>query len=435
MSRVVVIGAGAMGLAAAYHAAKAGHSVDVLEAAPEPGGMAAHFDFDGLSIERFYHFVCKSDHATFELMRELGIGDRMRWRTTSMGYFIGGRLHAWGDPVSLLSFPEIGLVSRLRYGLFAFLSTRRERWDAIEHESARSWITRWCGREAFERLWKPLFDLKFYEYADDISAAWVWTRIKRIGRSRRSLFHEELGYIEGGTQTLVDALCKGIVGGGGRIHTGCAVRKVATVAGRVTGVETAARFFPADAVICTVPTPLVPDLVPDLPEVAKAQYRAIRNIGVCCLVFKLRRSVTPHFWVNVSDPDMAIPGFIEFSNLRPVDNTVVYVPYYMPAAHPKFRWADQALLDEAFGYLCRVNRALSRRDILASRVARLRYAQPVCEPGFAAKIPPPKTAVAGLQVADTCFYYPEDRGISESVRFGRLLAEALAQPVTELQHA
>jgi len=111
------------------------------------------------------------------------------------------------------------------------------------------------------------------------------------------------------------------------------------------------------------------------------------------------------------------------------------VPYYMPAAHPKFRWADQALLDEAFGYLCRVNRALSRRDILASRVARLRYAQPVCEPGFAAKIPPPKTAVAGLQVADTCFYYPEDRGISESVRFGRLLAEALAQPVTELQHA
>jgi protoporphyrinogen oxidase len=287
----------------------------------------------------------------------------------------------------------------------------------------------------FDRLWKPLFDLKFYEYADDISAAWVWTRIKRIGRSRRSLFQEELGYIKGGTQSLVHALCDGIIARGGTIHTGCVVRKVTTTAGRVTGVDTSQRFFSADAVICTIPTPLVSDLVPDLPQASKAQYRAIRNIGVCCLVFKLKRSVTPHFWVNVSDPDMAIPGFIEFSNLRPVGDTVVYVPYYMPADHAKFSWPDQALVDEAFGYLRRVNPALSETDILACRVARLRYAQPVCEPGFAAKIPPVQTPVAGLQIADTCFYYPEDRGISESVRFGKIMADAIGEPVAEIHNA
>ena len=132
--RLVVIGAGAMGLAAAYHASKAGHQVAVLEAGPEPGGMAAHFDFDGLSIERFYHFICKADEPTFELLDELGISDRLRWRPTSMGYFDGRTLHPWGDPISLLRFPNIGLISRLRYGLFAFVSTRRERWDAIERE-------------------------------------------------------------------------------------------------------------------------------------------------------------------------------------------------------------------------------------------------------------------------------------------------------------
>ena len=164
-----------MGLAAAFHALKAGHTVEVLEAAPEPGGMAAHFDLAGLSIERFYHFVCKSDTPTMELMGELGIRDQMRWRVTSMGIFTGGRLHDWGTPVALLRFNEISLISRLRYGLFAFLSVRRNRWDAIETESARSWITRWCGTEVYDRLWKPLFALKFYQYADNVSAAWIWT--------------------------------------------------------------------------------------------------------------------------------------------------------------------------------------------------------------------------------------------------------------------
>ena len=37
-------------------------------------------------------------------------------------------------------------------------------------------------------MWRPLFDLKFYEFADNISAAWLWTRIKRVGTSRKSLF-------------------------------------------------------------------------------------------------------------------------------------------------------------------------------------------------------------------------------------------------------
>ena len=151
-----------MGLAAAYHALKAGHAVEVFEAAPEPGGMAAHFDLDGLSIERFYHFVSKTDKDTFALMRELGIENQMRWRKTSMGLFTGGKLRDWGNPIALLRFSEISVWSRLRYAFFAFVCVQRNRWSAIETESARSWITRWCGEEVYNILWKPLFELKFY---------------------------------------------------------------------------------------------------------------------------------------------------------------------------------------------------------------------------------------------------------------------------------
>jgi protoporphyrinogen oxidase len=430
MSKIVIIGSGPMGLAAAYHAAKSGHSVLVLEAAPEPGGMAAHFDLDGLSIERFYHFVCKTDNDTFELMRELGIFDKMRWRKTSMGHFTGGRLRKWGNPLALLTYSGISVWSRIRYALFAYVSVKRNRWDAIETESARSWITRWCGHEVYDHLWRPLFELKFFQYAGNVSAAWIWTRIRRIGRSRSSLMQEELGYIEGGSQTLVDALCAAIQEHGGRIRVGCAAQKVVIEGGRVTGVVTQEGTINADAVLCTIPTPLVSALVPDLPTSLKAKYDAILNMGVCCLVFKLRCSVSPHFWVNINEPDVAIPGIIEFSNLRDVGgDTIIYVPYYMPNDFPKFRWPDEALLKEAFGYLQRVNPFLQRDHIIAARVARLRYAQPICEPGFASMIPPVQTPIEGLQIADTCFYYPEDRGISESVRLGRVMANRVPEMI------
>jgi protoporphyrinogen oxidase len=97
----------------------------------------------------------------------------------------------------------------------------------------------------------------------------------------------------------------------------------------------------------------------------------------------------------------------------------------MPNDNVKFAWTDDELLEEAFGYLRRVNPALTQEDIIAAHVARLRHAQPICEPGFAAKLPPVQTSIHGLQIADTCFYYPEDRGISESVRLGQKMATQL----------
>ena len=79
-----------MGLAAAYHAVKAGHEITVIEAAPEPGGMAAHFDLGGLSIERFYHFVCKADQATFDLLSELAT-----LRQHALGANVDGLFRRW----------------------------------------------------------------------------------------------------------------------------------------------------------------------------------------------------------------------------------------------------------------------------------------------------------------------------------------------------
>ncbi len=427
MSRVAVIGAGAMGLAAAYFLTKRGHAVEVFEADTVAGGMAAHFDLDGLSIERFYHFVCKADAPTFALLAELGLGDAMRWVPTSMGYFYHGKHYPWGDPISLLTFPHLGLIDKFRYGLMAFLATKRNDWSKLDKITAEEWLKGWCGEHGWKVLWEKLLALKFFEYSHKVSAAWMWTRLKRVGTSRRNLFQEELGYIEGGSETLVKRLVERITTMNGRIHLGCPASEVHIEGNAVTAVTAGGERRPFDAVISTVPMPLVPRLIPGLPADVKAAYTKLENIGVVCVVHKLKKAVTPHFWVNINDDAISVPGIVAFSNLRPVgDAHVVFVPYYMPVTHPKFAWSDAALIEESFGYLKRLNPTLQDSDRIASSLGRLKYAQPICPPGFLDMLPATHGIVQGLQIADTSTYYPEDRGISEGVRIAAEMAARVA---------
>lgn len=426
--RIAVLGAGPMGLAVAYQLALDGHQPVVFEADDRVGGMTASFDFSGLTIERYYHFHCTSDHAVLQALEELGLSDRMHWVETRMGYWFQDRLQPWGNPIALLRFRGLGLIAKLRYGLHAFACTKREDWRPLDRLEATAWIRRWVGAEAYDVLWRKLFDLKFYDHATHLSAAWIWSRIRRIGRSRYSLFREKLGFIDGGSSTLMNALAARIESCGGTIRLGTPATRVEIDDGKVVGVRTAAGLEPFDKVVSTVPLPYVPKLIPDLPEAQLAKFRSLRNIAVVCVIAKLRKPVSGNFWVNINDPSMDIPGMVEYTNLRPLDHTVVYVPFYMPGDHPKFAEPDAAFLDKVRRYLRRINPELTDDDIIDIRANRYRFAQPICEPGHLDKLPPVALPVRGLWVADTSYYYPEDRGISESIEFGRRMArDAVAQ--------
>ncbi len=425
--RVAVLGAGPMGLAVAYELIKSGYSPVIFEADDRVGGMTATFDFSGLRIERYYHFHCTSDGDFLQILEELGIADKMRWTETRMAYWYRGRMQAWGNPVALLTFRGLGLLAKIRYGLFAFLCTKRNNWRPLDNVNAKQWIVRWVGAEAYEVLWRRLFEYKFYDFTDNLSAAWIWSRIRRVGRSRYSLMREKLGYLENGSETFLNAIQAFIEENGGELRLSTPVKKVQLRGDTVEGVETAAGLEPFDRVVSTIPLPYVPRLVPDLPEAMLEAYRSVDNVAVVCVIVKLAKALSENFWVNVSDPEMDIPGLVEYTNLQPRDQHVVYVPYYLPGEHPHFSQPDEWFTSRVCDYLRTINPALAESDILDVRASRYRFAQPVCEPGFSAKLPAPAPGPAGLWIADTSYYYPEDRGISESVGFGRKLAKMVAE--------
>jgi protoporphyrinogen oxidase len=420
---IAVLGAGPMGLAVAYQLIKEGHQPIVFEADDRIGGMTASFDFNGLQIERYYHFHCISDHAFLQILDELGLADKMRWVETKMGYFYQRKVHPWGNPIALLKFPGLSLLAKFRYGLHVFSSTKRNKWDSLDKKEATSWIKGWVGEEAYEILWRKLFDYKFYDYAHQLSAAWIWSRIRRTGRSRYDIFREKLGHLEGGSELLLKALKNQIESNNGEIRLKTPVSRVVIENAQVKGIESNGKIEKFEKVISTVPLPYLPKLMPDLPESILNAFRSVKNIAVVCVIAKLKRQVTENFWLNINDPDMDIPGLVEYTNLRALSEHIVYVPFYMPGEHPKFLEPDQNFIDKVQRYLHAINSKLQEDDFIDIRVSRYRYAQPICFPGHLEGLPPAKLPVKGLWAADTSYYYPEDRGISESIEFGRNLAK------------
>jgi len=421
--RYAIIGSGPMGLMAAMEILKAGHEVDVYERDDRIGGMSAAFDFDGLQIERYYHFVCKTDDPLFELMAELGIADTLKWTDTKMGFYCQGRLYKWGTPFALLGFDKLGWIDKFRYALHVMRTKSITDWRALDQVGVTDWLKRNLGERAYDVLWERLFHLKFYEYKDQLSAAWLGTRIKRVALSRKNLFQESLGYIEGGSETLLRKMQEFVLARGGRIHLSAPIERVNAGAGKVESISVRGETIPFDGVVSTAPIQHVPRLVPDLPEAFAARIRALQNIPVVCVILKLRQPLSENFWMNICDDGIEIPGVIEYSNLNPnAGPAVVYAPFYMPKTHPKYARDDAAFIEEVLGYLPKLNPAFSRDWVLASHCHRYDYAQAVCPPGYYAMLPPMQTPIAGFCMADTAYYYPEDRSICESVKVAKALA-------------
>src|SRR5690606_488824 len=126
-------------------------------------------------------------------------------------------------------------VAKFRYGLHAFLSTKRTRWEDLDTRNAVDWIRNSVGEEAWQAVWRPLFDYKFYQYSNNLSAAWIWSGINRVGRSRYNLMREKLGYLDGGSESLLQAMAAANQAGGGEIRLSTPVQQVITDNGNVSG--------------------------------------------------------------------------------------------------------------------------------------------------------------------------------------------------------
>jgi len=432
--KIAVIGAGVCGLVAAYRMSAAGHEVDVYERWPGLGGQAATIDVGGGHLlERYYHHLFTTDRHIARLYEELGMPDELEWRPSSVAMFAHGRQWPFTTPTDLLRFGPMPPFDRVRMGL-AVLGLQRLANDQAPYEriTARAWIEKRMGSAAWREVWGPMLRGKFGARADDIAMVWIWNKLRlRRGEDARE---EHLGYPRRSWEHLFAALEHEIESHGGRVLIDRPAARISAdleVTFGATGSFRAGhdpRAFERagaeryDRVLATVPNDVFAQLT-GLPEPPIEYFAAL------CLLLELDRRFSDYYWTNVADRDLPFVGLIEHTNFidpaRYDGRRFLYVANYLEHGHELLGLDPDALLERYLPGLRKVNPAFDTAWVRNRWLHREPAAQPIVTVGYHERIPPLKTTIEGLYLANTTQVYPEDRGTNYAVRLGDQAAAAL----------
>jgi protoporphyrinogen oxidase len=429
---VVVVGGGFTGLAAAYQLCLQGIAVTLVEQAPDTGGLASSFKIaSGQQLECFYHHWFTSDSHIMSLIRELAATDEVILRQTRTGVYFANTIYRLASPLDLLRFSALSLPNRLRLGWLAMRARMVKDWRDLENVSAEAWLKALGGDEVYRVVWEPLLRGKFGDLAPEVSAVWIWNKLKLRGGSRGKDGGEQLAYFRGGFSALVRRMEQAIKSRGGRVLTNTTVTSLQVANGRVHAVVTDQGTLAADAVIATPALPIVSKLLAEhMSDSYRRQLAGINYLANVCLILELDRSLSETYWLNVNDPTFPFVGVIEHTNFEPATSyggrTIVYLSRYLSADDSYYCLSDTATMAHCLPYLQSMFPAFERSWILAHHVWRARYAQPVVTQAYGANIPNRCSPVEGVYVASMAQIYPEDRGTNYAVRDGRETAQWVA---------
>jgi protoporphyrinogen oxidase len=420
---VGVLGGGALGLGAALRLAEAGRRVTLIEREPQLGGLAAGFRVGPNNLEKFYHHIFRTDTTIIAFIRELGLEPRLIWGQPNTSTLSQGRIVSLGTIPDLLRLPLLGPLDRSRFllGMAVLKAIPNEK--VFKGWTAARWMPRLMGRHGYEVMWEPILRGKFGARAEDIAMSWLWSRVHE-----RSL---GLGYLRGGFQQLYDAFGERIRALGGTVLTGTAAASIRTQNGGVEVHTDSGEVHRFDRLLATLPTRLFARLAAaDLPREFVERYPGPEHYGAHVLILGLDRSLVPGvYWLNINDRDLPFLALVEHTNFLPPDDYgglhLVYLGNYLPMDHPLFGQSDDEIVTSYLAAIRHIRPDVDLSWVKQHWVFRAPFAQPIVTTDYLRTLPPHRTPLSGVYLANMAHVYPQDRGQNYSLRLGEHMANMM----------
>jgi len=416
--KIAIVGAGFTGLAAGLKLAKAGHKITLFEKDSLPGGLATGFKEPKWqwTLEEYYHHWFTNDNNILALAKEINYPILIKRPKTSV--YVKNKFYKLDSPIDVLKFPKLSFSQRLRMGLTIALLKYNPFWKHLEQYKASDFLLKMMGEKPYKILWEPLFIKKFGLFAQDISLAWFWAR---IAKRTSSLAYPEEGFLKF-ANTIVSEIQKK----GGKVLLKTQVRKITIQKNNAVKVNN----LTFDKVIVTLSSFAFVQITPLLPTNYKQKLLDLKGLGIINLVLRLKKPFFQDktYWLNICDPNFPLTGIVEHTNFMEKkyynNEHLVYLLNYLPQGHPFMRVDKKELLKTYDPLLTKINKDY-KSQIINTHLFSDFFAQPIIPINYSKIIPPFKTPLKNVYLANMQQVYPWDRGTNYAVELGEKVADII----------
>jgi len=422
--KVGIIGAGFTGLAAALELTKKGHEVLIFEKEQKPGGLAIGFKEEGWKwdLEEHYHHFFTNDSLIFDLAKQ--VNQKIIIKRPKTSTLIDNLIFQLDSPITLIKFPLLSLFQRTHMGFGLALLRYNPFWKPFDKLNATSILPGLIGKKGYEMIWKPLFKAKFGNFAKDISLAWFWARIRKRTTA--------LAYPEGSFLSFANKLADKIIDNGGKIQYKSEIVSIASDKNVILEIKKGNRLLRMefDKVIVTSPSHVFLKIAPQLPTEYKSKLENLKSLGATNLFLRFKKPFLKDgtYWLNVceeSSPLMAVVEHTNFIDKSYYNNEhLVYIGHYLPRNHEYFLMSKEDLLKKFDPYLAKLNKDY-KKNLIGIEFFKTPFAQPVMPTNYNKIIPPFKTPLEKVYLANIQQVYPWDRGVNYAIELGQKIAKII----------
>ncbi len=303
--KVVIVGGGWAGLAAAVELVRHGVQVNLLEAAPQLGGRARSLSRGEITVDNGQHILLGAYRAILSLLRALEIPEARIFRRLPLGLAFRSangpamRLRAARLPAPLhllwaFTFAT-GLAWQERVAALRFAARMRRRSFRVQPDTSVGVHLRHHGQseDLIRRLWEPLCLAALNTPIDTASAA-IFTRVLRDAFFQRRADSDLLLPIADLGQCLPAPAQRFLVAHGAELHLRTRVTGIDVHEGQVRGVRHGNETTQADRVILAVGPRACHALLASEPRLATtaALLDRLDSLPICTAYLQFPPNVT-----------------------------------------------------------------------------------------------------------------------------------------------
>lgn len=413
--KVIIIGGGASGVAVAIKLLEQGYTeIKIVESEERMGGLAYAFKHENKWIHTGYHQILESDKPLLNLFKLVGLYEQIKWKKCSNVIYFDNKIYDLTKFKDFIKFP-LTIFSKIRFIFFMFVCYTKRKWNNLENVSADSWVGKIAGKEVLNKLFAPLFDIKFGLKASEISASWVGSRLGAKEASCR------FGYIpdKEWTSELFSACKIYLEQRNVKILLKTKVLKIIEENKYVKGVLTDSGSIDADIIISTL-SPVILNKLVDLNDPILDRIEYIDSISTIISTNKTEQDV---YWLMLMQPREFSGGIFKLTDLNPTlgNNNEIILNFFTNVNHNSelLKLSDEELLKS---YKDTYKKIYGNELIINwFKINRIPFVSAKYVRGY--KNPSIKTSVNGLFLSGNFMSYPSVTSTGTAISTGIETAE------------